>query len=104
MFRRVAFFVVIPLLAAATLLIHQLVTTSHSAPSTVDETELMSAADLFAAPSQSLAAETNEDESTDLYGNQVTAAVATYEFDDTGTPYERHSPQTLLPRLGSPKS
>ena len=104
MLRRVAFFVASPLLAAAALLMRQLVTTSHSVPSPVDETELMSAADLFDAPSRSLAAETNEDEATDLYGNQVTAAVATYEFDDAGTPYERHSPQTQLPRLGSPKS
>jgi hypothetical protein len=40
----------------------------------------------------------------DLYGNQVTAAVATYKVDATGTLYELHSPQTELPRLPSPKS
>ncbi len=92
MSRQVRFLVAAPLLAAAAVLMPQLVTATHSVPSTVDESEL-----------QTLA-ETNEDEAIDLYGNQVTAAVATYEFDATGTPYERHSPQTQLPRLGSPKS
>jgi len=41
---------------------------------------------------------------TDLYGNEVTDAVATYTFDQTGSLYELHSPQTELPRLGIPKS
>jgi len=40
----------------------------------------------------------------DLYGNQVTDAVAKYKLDATGTLYELHSPQTELPRLSSPKS
>jgi len=40
----------------------------------------------------------------DLYGNDVIDAVATYSLDPTGTLYELHSPQTELPRLGSPKS
>jgi len=39
-----------------------------------------------------------------MYGNRVTPAVATYQLDDAGTLYELHSPQTQLPRLGSPKS
>jgi hypothetical protein len=41
---------------------------------------------------------------TDLYGNEVTDAVATYTFDQAGSLYELHSPQTELPRLGIPKS
>lgn len=41
---------------------------------------------------------------TDLYGNEVTDAVAKYKLDATGSLYELHSPQTELPRLGSPKS
>jgi hypothetical protein len=41
---------------------------------------------------------------TDLYGNEVTDAVATYTFDQSGSLYELHSPQTELPRLGIPKS
>jgi len=40
----------------------------------------------------------------DLYGNEVMPAVATYTFDDLGSLYEVHSPQTEVPRLGSPKS
>jgi len=40
----------------------------------------------------------------DLYGNEVTEAVAKYKLDATGSLYETHSPQTELPRLGSPKS
>jgi hypothetical protein len=40
----------------------------------------------------------------DMYGNEVTDAVATYTFDKTGSLYELHSPQTELPRLGIPKS
>jgi len=44
------------------------------------------------------------DDSTDLYGNDVTPAVATYSLDAAGAVYELHSPQTEIPRLGSPKS
>ena len=40
----------------------------------------------------------------DLYGNEVSSAVATYTFDDLGALYEVHSPQTEVPLLGSPKS
>jgi len=40
----------------------------------------------------------------DLYGNDVSSAVATYSFDALGSLYEEHSPQTELPRLGSPKT
>ncbi len=42
--------------------------------------------------------------SIDLYGNEVDDAVATYSLDPAGGLYEVHSPQTELPRLGSPKS
>ena len=44
------------------------------------------------------------DEDVDAYGNEVTPAVAEYSLDPAGSPYELHSPQTELPRLGSPKS
>jgi hypothetical protein len=40
----------------------------------------------------------------DLYGNEVTDAIATYTLDQAGSLYELHSPQTQLPRLGIPKS
>ena len=40
----------------------------------------------------------------DLYGNEVTDAIATYTFDQAGSLYELHSPRTELPRLAAPKS
>jgi len=46
----------------------------------------------------------DSDGPVDLLGNEVTDAVAKYKFDSTGSLYETHSPQTELPRLGSPKS
>jgi len=46
----------------------------------------------------------SSDAFTDLYGNEVSDAVATYTFDQSGSLYELHSPQTELPRLGIPKS
>ena len=42
--------------------------------------------------------------SMDLYGNEVTEAVAKYLLDSTGSVYEEHSPQTEVPRLAAPKS
>lgn len=42
--------------------------------------------------------------SADLYGNDVSDAVAQYKFDGTGALYELHSPQTEVARLPSPKS
>jgi len=104
MFRRVGFIVVSPLLAAGALLMPQLVTATHSVPAASKHEEPVSAIDLLAAPRDAIGGETNEDEATDVYGNQVTPAVATYTLDAAGTPYELHSPQTQLPRLGSPKS
>jgi hypothetical protein len=44
------------------------------------------------------------DGTVDLFGNEVTDAVAKYKFDATGSLYELHSPQIELPRLGSPKT
>jgi hypothetical protein len=39
----------------------------------------------------------------DLKGNEVKPAIARYKIDPTGALYEEHSPDTELPRLGSPK-
>jgi len=47
---------------------------------------------------------TDADRPVDLFGNEVSDAVAEYKLDATGSLYETHSPQTELPRLGSPKS
>jgi hypothetical protein len=44
------------------------------------------------------------DGAIDLYGNEVIDAIATYSLDPGGSLYEVHSPQTELPKLGSPKS
>ncbi|HEV3141535.1 MAG TPA: hypothetical protein VGY57_13510 [Vicinamibacterales bacterium] len=46
----------------------------------------------------------DSDGTVDLYGNEVSDAVAKYRLDVTGSLYELHSPHTELPRLGSPKS
>jgi hypothetical protein len=40
----------------------------------------------------------------DLYGNEVTDAIAKYRLDSRGAPCEKHTPQTEVPRLGAPKS
>jgi hypothetical protein len=40
----------------------------------------------------------------DLFGNEVEEAVADYRIDLRGGLYERHSPDTAVPRLGSPIS
>jgi hypothetical protein len=44
------------------------------------------------------------DSDTDLYGNDVSDAVAEYGLDAAGSLYEMHAPQVELPHLGSPKS
>ncbi len=41
---------------------------------------------------------------TDLQGDEVTPAVATYKFDAQGNIYETHAPHTEVPHLGSPTS
>src|SRR4030081_3360503 len=46
----------------------------------------------------------DHDGDLDLYGNDVTDAVAKYKRDSDGSLYEAHSPQTQIARLGSPKS
>jgi hypothetical protein len=47
---------------------------------------------------------TDADPAVDFYGNEVTVAVAEYKIDGVGRLYELHSPQSELPRLGSPTS
>jgi hypothetical protein len=78
--------------------------TSSRIDATADAAQISTIKDEPPASSESNHVETNEDGPVDLYGNEVTDAVATYRFDATGSLYETHSPQTELPRLGSPKS
>jgi hypothetical protein len=101
---RVGFVVVVPLLVAGALATPQLVTATRSAAPNVCNPEPASAMDFLAVPRGEVASDPNEEHAKDVYGNEVTAAVATYEIDATGSLYELHSPQTQLPRLGSPKS
>lgn len=46
----------------------------------------------------------SSDPRVDLLGNEVENAVADYRIDHGGAVYERHSPETAVPRLGSPTS
>ena len=87
----------------------QLVTSSPA----VEQASLAPAAPVLSPPTGRHIVGVREDRSdagddasgfTDLYGNEVTDAVATYTFDQSGSLYELHSPQTELPRLGIPKS
>ena len=94
MLARLGFIVITPLLVAAVLVTPQLVGATYSGPDTASDFQ----------PAASGLTEDDVREVEDVYGNEVTAAVATYKFDATGTLYELHSPQTELPRLASPKS
>ena len=38
----------------------------------------------------------------DVYGNEIEDAVTDYRIDPAGDVYERHSPETEVPRLGPP--
>ena len=38
----------------------------------------------------------------DVYGNEIEDAVSDYRIDPAGDVYERHSPETEVPRLGPP--
>ena len=95
MLARLGFIVVTPLLVAAVLVTPQLVRASYSGPDTTSDVRPAAASGPI---------ENEVRELKDVYDNGVTAAVATYKFDATGTLYELHSPQTELPRLASPKS
>jgi hypothetical protein len=104
MLARLGLVVVTPLLVAGALATPQLVTATQSAAPNMSNPEPSSAIDFLAVPRGEFGGDPNEEHATDVYGNEVTAAVATYEIDATGSLYELHSPQTQLPRPGSPKS
>lgn len=95
--------VVLPLLSVCGVFAPQLVTPSRSpALLATATTPASDQVDLF--PDVPDARSDDDDGMADLYGNEVTSAVAKYSYDATGSLYELHSPQTELPRLGSPKS
>ena len=91
------------MLAVGALLTAPLVTTTHQVQP-VEKVESAASIDRLGVPLNPVEGDPNEDEATDVYGNRVTPAVATYQLDAAGALYELHSPQTQLPRLGSPKS
>ena len=95
-----AFFAMLAVCAAFT---PQLVT--HSQPVTLTATPTTPVSDQLDIDGSLVGTRTEPDDAIrDLYGNEVTSAVAKYTFDATGSLYEVHSPQTELPRLKSPKS
>ena len=93
--------VVMPFLIAGALLTQHRVTVSLPAADTShhdEETTVLTPRPAAASD------DADEDGFADVLGNPVSAAVAKYKFDSVGSLYEVHSPQTELPRLGSPKS
>ena len=106
---RAAWSVGIAVLITGAFFTPQLVTTSPA----FEQASPVPTATMSSAPAGRYVVEVREDRSEqgddgsgfmDLYGNEVTDAVATYTFDQSGSLYELHSPQTELPRLGIPKS
>jgi hypothetical protein len=79
-------------------------TRGHQAPGVIVSSVDTQQHAIGASDEESTTPEEDGNGVVDLYGNQVTAAVAKYKLDATGTLYELHSPQTELPRLPSPKS
>jgi hypothetical protein len=104
MHARLAFVVLTSSLLAAVLVTPQLVQPTYSAPGMASDVQPAAAIGVPADPPADLGRDLTEDEVMDVYGNVLTAAVATYKYDAIGTLYELHSPQTELPRLASPKS
>lgn len=103
---RARWVVVLPLLSVCGVFTPELVTPSRSPVLSATATTPASAAsDQVDLPSDAPEARSDDhDGMADFYGNEVTSAVAKYSYDATGSLYELHSPQTELPRLGSPKS
>jgi len=106
MHARLGVIVITSSLLAAVLVTPQLVTPTYSEPGMASDTQPAAAIGLPTDPRADRGSgfTDDEDEVTDVYGNGITAAVASYKYDATGTLYELHSPQTELPRLAAPKS
>jgi len=103
---RIGLVVLIPILMVCALLTPQLARGSRIELPVVDRAQMtvISPKDNSTSQDASDQEKNDGDGPVDLYGNEVTDAVAKYKFDATGSLYETHSPQTELPRLGSPKS
>jgi hypothetical protein len=103
---RIGLVVLIPILMVCALLTPQLARGSRIELPVVDRAQMTVITPKDNSTSQDARDQEKNDGDgpVDLYGNEVTDAVAKYKFDATGSLYETHSPQTELPRLGSPKS
>ncbi len=85
----------------------RLVTVSHLAPGRDDTTRShlpVSRTSLSSAGDDEDPLADDPPDAVDLYGNEVTDAVAKYKLDASGMLYELHSPQTEVPRLRPPKT
>ena len=60
------------------------------------------ASEVAGAPS--MEPDDSADPRVDLLGNEIEDAVADYRIDLGGGVYERHSPETAVPKLGSPST
>ena len=88
---------VVILVGGGSLMTHRGVTSTRSRPAEDITLTVSDAARARQSP-------TTDGAAVDLYGNEVSDAIATYSLDPTGSLYELHSPQTELPRLAEPKS
>jgi hypothetical protein len=106
MLARVVFFVVAPVALASTLHTSERVTPTHSDGLRAGGATPTASINLFSSPADDPLRDDDADADAglDVYGNEVTAAVATYKVDAAGTLYELHSPNTEVPRLPAPKS
>ena len=95
---RLGLVAVVLLVGGGSLMTHRGVTSTRSVGAG-DIT--LAASDAATGPRQTA---TSDGEAVDLYGNEVSDAIATYSLDPAGSLYELHSPQTELPRLAEPKS
>jgi hypothetical protein len=87
------------------------VTSSHPKPRPDTLDTKRSADDLYNIDRAGLGSEIEDDaevpdepDAVDLYGNEITDAVAKYKLDASGMLYELHSPDTEVPRLKPPKT
>jgi hypothetical protein len=96
---RLALSLVLLMLVAAALFHPRVVTSSLSAPRAAATSPVA----MTDGPNERHA-QPDAAGAVDLYGNEVSDAIATYSLDPAGSLYELHSPQTELPRLASPKS
>lgn len=106
---RIAFIALVPLFLVWALLAAQVLTSRQAArvtairppASIIEESAAISPDTAAESADQGQPAAESE---TDLYGNEVSDAVAEYGLDATGSLYEMHAPQVELPHLPSPKS